>query len=49
MVVWEDMWKRDGGLKAGSFFDAAGSSKVLMQVLQQLTPAKGATALGEFM
>jgi len=28
MVVWEDMWKRDGGLKAGSFFDAAGSWKV---------------------
>lgn len=39
------MWRRDGGLKPGSYFDAAGSSKVLLQVLADMRPTPGATAL----
>jgi protein-L-isoaspartate O-methyltransferase len=46
MVVWEDMWKRDGGLKPGQYFDASGSSKVLLQLLKHNpAPASGASAL----
>lgn len=45
MVVWEDMWTKDGGLKAGTYFDAAGSSKVLLQVLAQKSPHPSASAL----
>jgi len=45
MVVWENMWNKDGGLKQGEYFDGSRSSKVFMSVLQKLTPAPGATAL----
>jgi len=46
MVVWEDMWQRDGGLKPGQAFDAKGSSKVLLQVLNSKpAPPAGASAL----
>ena len=30
MVVWEEMWKRDGGLKPGQAFDGRASSIYLL-------------------
>eukprot|EP00960_Hanusia_phi_P058974 764034-Hanusia_phi.AAC.4 len=35
MTGWEDMWKRDGGLKPGQYFDACKSSRVLLDLIQE--------------
>ncbi|EKX38003.1 hypothetical protein GUITHDRAFT_154789 [Guillardia theta CCMP2712] len=35
MTGWDDMWKRDGGLKPGQYFDACKSSPVLLELIQE--------------